>query len=57
MANVPEHLVDKRVQERNIRKGLLDKRDLEQYLKDLPDVGNNAEVLELGGPASDSGES
>ena len=43
MADIDERVVDKRVQERNVRRGLLDRKDYEKYLKDLPDVGDKGE--------------
>lgn len=51
MAELPNHLVDKRTQERNMRRGLLDKKDLEKHIKDLPDAADKAEVVPLGEPA------
>ncbi len=45
MAEIHDHLVDKRIQERSIRRGLLGKKDLEKHLESLPDVSNNAEVV------------
>ena len=37
MANVGDKLVDKRIVERNMAKGLLSKEQYEQYLADLAD--------------------
>jgi hypothetical protein len=47
MADTIENkLVDKRVAQRYIRKGLLDEKDFEQYLKRLPDVADQAVDVE-----------
>ena len=47
MADTIENkLVDKRVAQRYIRKGLLDEKDYEQYLKRLPDVADQAVEIE-----------
>ena len=42
-----EQLYDKRIIERNIRKGLLQRKDVEKHLKELPDVTDNMQVVEL----------
>jgi hypothetical protein len=42
---------DVRVRERNFRKGILDEKDVEKYLGQLPDVGDQAESLPLAQPA------
>jgi hypothetical protein len=39
-------LVDQRVARRYIRKGLLDEKDYERYLKALPDVADQAVPVE-----------
>jgi hypothetical protein len=47
MADTIENkIVDKRVAQRYIRKGLLDEKDYEQYLKRLPDVADQAVEIE-----------
>jgi hypothetical protein len=43
--------LDVRVRERNLRKGVLDEKDLEKYLKELPDAGGNAETVQIPQPA------
>jgi len=43
--------LDVRVRERNLRKGVLDEKDLEKHFKDLPDVGANAETVQIPQPA------
>jgi hypothetical protein len=53
MADIDERLIDKRVQERNMRRGLLDKKELEKHLKDLPDVSDKGEVVTLSLPEQD----
>ncbi|HJZ84199.1 MAG TPA: hypothetical protein VKN99_03470 [Polyangia bacterium] len=40
-----ERMYDVRVVERNIRKGVLTRKDLERFLKSLPDREDNAERL------------
>jgi len=47
--------LDVRVRERNIRKGVLDEKDIEKYLKELPDSGANAENVTIPQPAVGSG--
>jgi hypothetical protein len=39
----PDFLLDKRVLNRNIAKGLVDKKAYDKHLKALPDVEDNAE--------------
>jgi hypothetical protein len=47
MADTLENkLVDKRVAPRYIRKGQLDEKDYERYLKSLPDVADQAVPVE-----------
>lgn len=40
----PDFILDKRVVERNIAKGLLTYDDVEKYKSKLPDVEDNAEI-------------
>ncbi|HJL15093.1 MAG TPA: hypothetical protein RMH99_05525 [Sandaracinaceae bacterium LLY-WYZ-13_1] len=40
----PDFLLDKRVVERNIAKGLVDRKEYEKHLGALPDVEDNAEA-------------
>jgi hypothetical protein len=57
--------LDVRVRERNLRKGVLDDKDVEKHLKELPDSAANAENVTTpqpaignpgaGGPPSSSG--
>ncbi len=48
-------LLDRRVVERNIRKGLVTREEYAQWLGTLPDGGTNAEVIHarLGEPEDD----
>jgi hypothetical protein len=47
MADTLENkLVDKRVLARNLRKGLLDEKDYDRYVKALPDVADQAVPVE-----------
>lgn len=39
----PDFLLDKRVLERNLAKGVLDKKTIEKHHKSLPDVADNAQ--------------
>jgi len=46
MAN--DRLVDKRIVERNISKGLLSEADYQKYLTALPDVASKSEMVDYG---------
>ena len=58
-----ERLYDVRVVERNIRKGVISRKDVDRYLKSLPDREENAQRMAelvdagLGGGASGAGAS
>lgn len=43
----PDHWIDKRVVERNIEKNLVDRKEYEKSLAQLPDVASNAEVIQV----------
>ena len=43
--------LDVRVRERNLRKGVLDDKDVEKHLKELPDTAANAENVTIPQPA------
>jgi len=43
--------LDVRVRERNLRKGVLDEKDIEKYLRELPDSAANAENVSIPQPA------
>jgi hypothetical protein len=43
--------LDVRVRDRNLRKGVLDDKDVEKYLKELPDSAANVETVTLAQPA------
>ena len=47
--------LDVRVRERNLRKGVLDEKDVERYLKELPDSAANAESVTTPQPAVGGG--
>ena len=54
MANPSDRLYDIRVLERNVRKGLIARKDVEKYLKSLPDRTDNTAPLAASEPeASD----
>jgi hypothetical protein len=40
----PDFLIDKRVVQRNLRKGSVDAKDWQKVLTELPDVADNAEI-------------
>jgi hypothetical protein len=42
---------DVRVRERNLRKGVFDEKDVERFMSQLPDVGDQAESIGLAQPA------
>ncbi len=42
---------DVRVRERNVRKGILDDKDIEKHLSQLPDVAEQAEPIPFPAPA------
>jgi len=50
MANSSDRLYDIRVLERNIRKGLIARKDVEKYLKSLPDRADNTAPLAAAEP-------
>ncbi len=50
MATKDEMLVDKRIRERNIDKGMLSRDDYAKYLEKLPDVAANAEFISVDEP-------
>ena len=43
-----DRLVDKRIVERNISKGLLSESEYQKYLTALPDVASKAEMVDYG---------
>jgi hypothetical protein len=47
--------LDVRVRERNLRKGVLDEKDVEKHLKELPDSAANAENVTTPQPAVGGG--
>jgi hypothetical protein len=42
---------DVRVRERNLRKGVLEPKDVDKHLSQLPDVADQAEVIQIPQPA------
>jgi hypothetical protein len=47
MADQPENkVVDKRVAHRYVRKGIVDEKDYEKYVKGLPDLADRAAPVE-----------
>lgn len=47
MADNDRWLVDRRIVERNIKKGLISREDYKKYLAQLPDAEGNAEVVHI----------
>ena len=47
MSQSNEYLFDHRIVEKNIRKGLITRKQYEDHLKSLSDVENNAEYVSL----------
>ena len=47
MTDTREQLVDKRIVERNIRKGLLSTQDFETYLESLEDLQGRFEMIRI----------
>ncbi len=56
MANSSDRLYDIRVLERNVRKGLIARKDVEKYLKGLPDRTDNTAPLAAPVPDEDDHE-
>lgn len=46
MADIENKLVDRRVAHRYVRKGKLDEKEYERYLKTLPDLADQAVPIE-----------
>lgn len=44
-------LFDKRIVQRNVKKGLVEKKDVEKRIEQLPDRANQCEPINLGGDA------
>ncbi len=42
---------DVRVRERNVRRGILDEKDIEKHLSQLPDAADQAESVGIAQPA------
>lgn len=56
MAKQNDRVVDKRVVERNLDKGLLSKGELEKHLAGLPDAAANAEWTSYDDDSDDDGD-
>ncbi len=48
---------DVRVRERNLRKGLLEEKEVDKHLSQLPDAGDQAEPIAIAQPALGGRES
>jgi hypothetical protein len=46
MAEIENKLIDRRTAPRYLRKGILDEKDYEKYLKALPDLADQAVPIE-----------
>jgi hypothetical protein len=44
-------ITDTRVRERNLKKGMVEPKELDRYLKELPDVGDKCETVTIPQPA------
>ncbi len=55
---IENKLVDKRVAHRYVRKGIIDEKDYEKYLKSLPDLADQAVAIEaaMEGEPEDEGD-
>ena len=49
--NDKSHLFDVRVRERNLKRGLIDAKEVDKYLADLPDQAEQAELITQPQPA------
>lgn len=47
MAELNDKIVDKRIVERNIKKGVLTRADYDKHLKQLADAADNAEEVSV----------
>ena len=56
MAELNDKIVDKRIVERNIKKGALTRADYDKHLEQLADAAGNAEKVSLLGDASAEGD-
>ncbi len=56
MSDLDNKLVDKRVAHRYVRKGLVDEKEFEKHLKNLPDLANEAVPVEASIEGDDLGE-
>lgn len=56
MKEAERKLYDRRVLERNVRKGLVKNNDFQSYMKSLPDETNNAQWVQLDLHDSELGE-
>lgn len=54
--SIPDFLLDKRVIERNLRKGIISPEDVEKHLAKLPDVEDNAEPCVPDAPEEEAAE-
>jgi len=57
MADSQDHLLDKRIVQRNIQKGLVGRKDYQSHLEGLADSEHKAETIDLGGEADEAEES
>ena len=56
MSQSNEYLFDHRIVEKNIRKGLITRKQYEDHLKSLSDAEGNAEYVSLEDEVEDEGE-
>jgi hypothetical protein len=55
-SKITDFLVDKRIVERNIDKGLLTKKDYDQHISALADREDNAEIVDFEAQAEEAAE-
>ena len=51
-----EHLMDVRVRERYLKRGLVNAKELEKHLSELPDLADQMEEVGLAQPALDGND-
>ncbi|MCB9603267.1 MAG: hypothetical protein H6722_12395 [Sandaracinus sp.] len=56
MAKHSEFVLDKRILERNLKKGLISDKELQEHLTKLTDVADKAEAIKVTLPGAPEGE-
>lgn len=55
-SKLTDQVVDKRLVERNIRKGLIDRKGVDKHIADTKDVAGNVEMVPYYDPEPEEGE-